>query len=306
MQSGGFEKEPAGGIRLAAASGVPEGRTAPAAANLAREPHMMQPESRSVHVFIASDATGITAERVISAALVQFKQIRPTYRRFPQIQTVEQVDALLSEAEGCGAIVIYSIVLRDLREYIRRAVRARGIYAIDLLGPILRRIAKLWNLIPAFRPGLFKGISDESLRLAESIDFTLKHDDGLNLESAGEADLIILGVSRTSKTPTSLYLACNHNLKVANYPIVAEQALPEAIAGRKVRKFGFTISPEKLAVIRRKRLLYAGPTPYADIEEIRREVLYSHRIFRRLKNIQIVDVTNCSIEETAERIVAGL
>ena len=260
-------------------------------------------KNKKVHVLIVSDATGVTAERVISAALVQFEEIRPIYRKFSQVQTKEQIDAILSVAQKHDAIVIYSLVAQELRMYLGREKRQRNVYAIDLLGPLLKRLGRQLNLIPVSRPGLYKGLDEESLRLSESIDFTLSHDDGLNIETLHDADLVILGVSRTSKTPTSLYLSCNNNLKVANVPIIPNEPPPEQIFAAKTRKVGFTIAPEKVALIRHKRLAYTGSSDYTDIELIREEILYSHKIFRRIPGLQVIDVTNRSIEEFAEQIV---
>ena len=125
-----------------------------------------------------------------------------------------------------------------------------------------------------FRPGLLRTVGEESIRVAEAIDFTLKHDDGQGIDDIGRADLILLGVSRTSKTPTSLYLSCNYSLKVANVPIVPEIPLPKKIFTLKRRKIGFTIAPEWLASIRMKRLKYAGPMDYTDLKRIRNELAH--------------------------------
>lgn len=263
----------------------------------------MNPPKRKAHVFIISDATGITAERVISAVLVQFKRIKPTFKRFPYIKTKEQIENILDRAEKLEAIVIFSLVSQELRRWIRKEKRRKDIYTIDLLGPLLDRMGRLWDMIPAFHPGLLKGLGEESIRLAESIDFTLKHDDGQGIKTLGKADLIIIGVSRTSKTPTSLYLSCNNGLKVANAPIIPDMQLPKKIFTLKRRKVGFTIAPERLAFIRQRRLEYAGPTDYLDIKSIKRELEYSHRIFRQIDGLQVVDVTHSSIEEIANKIV---
>ena len=157
-------------------------------------------------------------------------------------------------------------------------------------------------MIPVFRPGLLEGLGEESIRLAESIDFTLRHDDGQGIETLGRADLIILGVSRTSKTPTSLYLSCNNGLRVANVPIIANVQPPKKIFTLKRRKVGFTIAAERLAFIRQKRLKYAGSSGYTDLRHIRSELEYSHRIFRKIGDLQVIDVTNSSIEEIANKV----
>ncbi|MEW6214824.1 MAG: pyruvate, water dikinase regulatory protein [Nitrospirota bacterium] len=265
----------------------------------------MSPPKKKVHVFIVSDATGITAEMVISAVLVQFKEIEPTFKKFPYIKTKEQINEILTQAEAVKGIVIYSLVSQELRAWIRKGKRKIDVYTIDLLGPLLDRIRKLWNLNPILSPGLLRGIGEESIRLAESIDFTLRHDDGQGIETLEKADLIILGVSRTSKTPTSLYLSCNNNLRVANVPIILGIKPPNKVFALKTQGVGFTIAPERLAFIRQKRLKYAGSTDYTDITHIKKELEYSHRIFNQIKGLQVIDVTNSSIEEIANKIIEG-
>ncbi len=242
---------------------------------------------------------------VINAVLVQFKDVKPVFKKFPYIKTKEQIKAILDQAHAVQGIIIYSLVSQDLRTWIRRERRATDIYAIDLLGPIIDRIRKTWNLIPLLEPGLLRGISEESLRLAESIDYTLKHDDGQGVETLGKADLIILGVSRTSKTPTSLYLSCNHGMKVANVPIILGMRPPDKVFTLKTPKIGFAIEPDRLAFIRRRRMKYTEAGDYADVRHIRLELDYSEQVFSQIKDLHIIDVTHNSIEEVANRIMEG-
>ncbi len=263
----------------------------------------MRPPKKKIHIFIVSDSTGMTAEMVMNAVLVQFKDVKPVFKKFPYIKTKEQIKAILNQAHAVQGIVIYSLVSQELRAWIRRERRETDIYAIDLLGPIIDRIRKMWNLIPLLEPGLLRGIGEESLRLAESIDYTLKHDDGQGVETLGKADLIILGVSRTSKTPTSLYLSCNHGMKVANVPIILGMKPPDKVFTLKTPKIGFTIELDRLAFIRRKRLKYAETSDYLDVTHIREELDYSERIFNEIKDLQVIDVTHSSIEEVANRIM---
>lgn len=263
----------------------------------------MSPPKQKVYVFIVSDATGITAERVISAVLLQFKQIKPVFKRFPYIKTKGQVEDILARAQERQGIVIYSLVSQELRRWLNRKDKNRAICSIDLLGPLLKQMGRLWNMIPACRPGLLQGLDEESIRLAEAIDFTLKHDDGHGVRDLGKADVIVLGVSRTSKTPTSLYLSCNHGLKVANIPIIPNVEPPKKIFSLKRRKVGLTISPERLAFIREKRLKYAGSVDYTDLASIRQELAFCQGIFTRINGLQVIDVTHSSIEEIANNIV---
>lgn len=265
----------------------------------------MTSSKKDIFVFIVSDATGITAERVMNAVLLQFNDVNPIFKKFPYIKTKEQILSILHQAKSVDGIIAYSLVSPELRGLIRKQKRQMNIFAIDLLGPLMDKISKLWNLMPVLSPGLLKGISDESIRLAEAIDFTLKHDDGQNLETIVDADIIIFGVSRSSKTPTSLYISCNHSLKVGNIPLYEGVEIPKPVLKSKAYKVGFRISPDKLVFIRTQRLRYAGEIDYTDIDSIRREVSHSLRIFNTIKGIEIIDVTNLSIEEVAEKIIEG-
>jgi len=264
---------------------------------------MRLPRKR-IHIFIVSDSTGATAEMVINAVLVQFKDVEPVFKKFPFIRTKEQIRAILIQAHEVKGVVIYSLVSQQLRAWVRKEKRLMDIYALDLLGPILDRIRKQWDLTPLLEPGLLRGIGEESLRLAESIDFTLKHDDGQGVETLEKADILILGVSRTSKTPTSIYLSCNEGLKVGNVPLIPDMRPPEKVFTLpKVQKIGFTISPERLAFIRQKRVKYGGMDYYLDETMIRNELAFSRRIFNQIKGLEIIDVTSSSIEEVASKIV---
>jgi hypothetical protein len=258
---------------------------------------------KKIQVFIISDATGLTAEMVISAVLLQFNEIEPVFKKFPYIKTMEQVRAILDQAEAVQGIVIYSLVSQELRAWIRKEIRKLNLFAVDILGPHLDRIGKMWNLNPTFVPGRRRRVSEESIRLAESIDFTLRHDDGQSIETLQDADIVLLGVSRTSKTPTSLYLSCNFTLKVANVPLIEGIKPPDAIFALNMQKVGLTIAPERLAFIREKRMKYAAARDYLDINRIAKELEYSEKIFHQIQGIQVIDVTHSSIEEVANKII---
>lgn len=257
---------------------------------------------KKVQVFIISDATGFTAEMLISAVILQFQEVEPVYKKFPYMKNEEQIRVILDQAHALDAIVIYSLVSKELRLWIRREIRKLNLFAVDMLGPHLERIGKMWNLNPAFIPGRRRRVSEESIRLSESIDFTLKHDDGQNVESLQDADVVLFGVSRTSKTPTSLYLSCNYTLKVGNVPLIEGIKPPDQIFSLTMQKVGLTIAPDRLAFIRERRMKYAAARDYLDITRIERELEYSNKIFQQIKDIQVIDVTYSSIEEVANKI----
>lgn len=254
-----------------------------------------------LRVFVISDATGRTAESVITAALLQFPRIEPRITRFPNVRTKEQILSILDRARQTKGIVIYSLVVPELREFIQREGTKRELILFDLIGPILERVRKLFNLIPTSTPGLLEHVRAESLRAAEAIEFTMRHDDGLGLETIDQAHLIILGVSRVSKTPTSLYLACNQFLRVANVPVLPNQELPQEVVRSDVPKVGLIIQPEQLIEIRRQRARYAPD--YADPHAVLEELEHCTRLFRKIPGMPVIDVTHLSIEESASRIM---
>jgi hypothetical protein len=260
---------------------------------------------RNIRVHVVSDATGITAERVIQAVLVQFDQwVEPTIQRHAHVKTTRQLERILNEAERREGVVIYSLVTRSLREWMDKESSRRDIEIIDLLGQIMTRMTRRFRVMPSMHPGLLTVAGEESIRLAESIDFTLKHDDGAHPETLGRAKIILVGVSRTSKTPTSLYLACNQNIKVANVPIVRGVDPPAKLFKlKRPTLIGLTISPEKLVSVRQKRFSKTPVDDYMDVQSVRRELAACHQIFERIPNLRVIDVTNRSIEEIASRIV---
>ncbi|MBU2551119.1 MAG: kinase/pyrophosphorylase [Proteobacteria bacterium] len=266
---------------------------------------MKNQNRRKVNVLVVSDATGITAERVIQAVLVQFStDVEPVIRRFGHVKTVGQLQRILDMAENERGVVIYSLVSNDLRNWIERQKRSWGIEFIDLLGPLIDRMIKLFGISPSMHPGLLGLLGEESIRLAESIDFTMRHDDGRDIRTLGQADLIIVDLSRTSKTPTSLYLSCNHNLKAANVPIVLGVRPPRKIFTlKRPRKVGFFIEASKLSSIRRRRFKTVPVQDCVDVRYNARELDYCRGVFDRIEGIQIVDVTNCSIEEVSKQVM---
>lgn len=261
-------------------------------------------ERRRAPVFILSDATGITAERVINAALVQFKEtLAPEYLRFPFIKSEQEIKEVMAQAEADQGIVIYSLAQANLRAIAKEEQRRSTAYTIDLLGPLLDQIGKRLNAAPSLRPGLMDDYGDDSLNLVQAIHYTLRHDDGQRPEELHQADMIILGVSRTSKTPTSLFLACHHNLKVANVPIIQGIEPPWELFTAPGRKIGFTITPARLSFLRRQRFKNGALPVYTDREAIIDELKYCQQIYNRVPGLELIDVTNTPIEETANRII---
>jgi regulator of PEP synthase PpsR (kinase-PPPase family) len=265
----------------------------------------MSPPKIEVPVHVVSDATGMSAERMARSVLVQFhKVLNPRFTRYPFVKTTKDLRQVLDRAEGDGGILAYTVVDRSLRTYLEREGHKRGIEMVDFLGPMLGQMISMFRVNPVLDKNLLRRILGEvSLSLAEAIEFTLRHDDGQGLETLGHADIIILGVSRTSKTPTSLYLSCNNNLKVANVPIILGMEPPKKLFTlKKPRMVGLTIAADKLSLIRRSRFQQAKLSSYHDLAAVNRELAYSHELFERIKDLQVIDVSNRSIEAVANLI----
>jgi regulator of PEP synthase PpsR (kinase-PPPase family) len=258
-------------------------------------------------VFIVSDALGETAELVARAALSQF-EASARVRRFPHVEDEASLRECLDVVEATPhAMVVYTVVVPHLRERLASELGQRGIYAVDLMGPLLDYLEVLFERPPTRRPGLLHRLDDAYFRRVESVEFAVRYDDGKDPRGVLRADLVLCGVSRTSKTPLSMYLA-NRRLKVANVPLVPEAAPPEELFQVDPRRVvGLTIDPDVLQAIRRVRLRTIGlpeQGPYADRDRILRELEYAHGVFRRV-GCRVVDVTHRAVEETAERVVGG-
>ncbi|MBI5521401.1 MAG: pyruvate, phosphate dikinase/phosphoenolpyruvate synthase regulator [Desulfarculus sp.] len=261
---------------------------------------------KHLYAHIISDATGIAAERAARLALVQFhKRYEAVFVRHAFIKTTKQLAKIIDLAESQEGVVVYSIVHRSLREWLDKERPRRGIEMVDLVGPVMEQVGRRFHMKPDLdRKLLHRVLGDASLRLAESIDFTLRHDDGLGEDTIGNADIIILGVSRTSKTPTSLFISCNHSQKVANVPIILGVKPPTKIFQlQRPLMVGLTIAPEKLALIRRGRFKGTMLDGYCDLPTISAELAYAQQIFAKVKNIHIIDVTDRPIEEVASLIM---
>ena len=268
------------------------------------------PTSRAGHprvrqVVVVSDATGRTAEMVVKAALVQFQGVDVQLHLRPHLSSAAGVRAAAQEAGKLGGLIVHTIVSSELRNLMLTEGRARGVPTIDLLGPLLLRLEDLLHLQPMAKPGLFREMDQEYRRRFEVVEFTVKHDDGQDPRGLLQADVVLVGVSRTSKTPLSMFLA-GRGLRVANVPIVHSLPLPEELGRVDPRKVvGLTIRAERLLELRRARLqqMETPPKfPYADPRQIWAELDYAQARFQQA-GWPVVDVTDKSIEEVAAEIL---
>ena len=260
----------------------------------------------TIHIHVVSDATGIGSERLARAALVQFRdRLAPVFHRHPFVKSTRELEKILDEVEAHQGVVLYTINDKTLRQWFDDAQYDRAVEFIDMLGPLLKRIGRKYQTRPLLDSSLLaEALGAKELQLAQAIDFTLAHDDGKNLESMEEADIVILGVSRTSKTPTSIYLSSHYCLRVANIPLIQNIGpSPEIFKLKKPFIVGLTISPEKLARVRRERLKADAMNNYYDIKSINRELLWARQIFKRIRGILVIDVTDRTVEEVSNRIM---
>jgi hypothetical protein len=256
-------------------------------------------------VMVASDATGHTAEVVVRAALVQFRGAKVQVHVRSHLRTAGDVRRCVRDAHQAGGLIVHTLVSAEMRSVMLTEARAQRVPTIDLLGPLLLRLEDLLALQPLAKPGLFRDMDAEYRRRFEVMDFTVRHDDGQGAEGLLQADVVVVGVSRTSKTPLSIFLAWR-GLRVANVPIVHGLPLPEELARVPPRKvIGLTIKPERLLELRRSRLqqMETPPKfPYVDVRQIWTELEHARDLCGRA-GWPLVDVTDKSVEEVAAEVL---
>lgn len=261
---------------------------------------------QETRVYILSDSLGETAERVAHGAAIQFENA-PNIRveRVPYVVNQEGIDRVLARAVPGTAVIVYTMVRPELREYLAREAEMRHIPHVDVMGPVLAAFEAVVKSPPRLIPGLSHRLDQEYFARVEAVEFAVKYDDGKDSKGIREADVVLLGVSRTSKTPVSLYLA-NHRLKVANVPLVPEVPVPgEVFREGRQKAVGLVIEPELLMSIRRQRLKSLGlgtSAQYATMDRIMLELDYAWDVFNRLK-CPVIDVSNHAVEETATRVL---
>lgn len=255
-------------------------------------------------IVIVSDGTGETAYRVMRAALAQFKDTLVGFKWQQGVRSIEQVDEVVATAASLGALIAYSLVLPDLRQELVERSRVRGVECFDVIGPALLHLSDWLGAAPMQQPGLAHQIDADYFQRIVAMEFMVQHDDGRNPDQLDQADLVLVGVSRTSKTPLSVYFAYRGWL-VGNVPIVLGIEPPPLLFQlARERVIGLSVRPERLAALRgeRQRRMGMGGS-YADPATIREEMLYAQSIFTR-GGWAIVDMSVRSIEEAAAEILA--
>ncbi|AUX35213.1 MULTISPECIES: pyruvate, water dikinase regulatory protein [Sorangium] len=258
---------------------------------------------------VLSDSTGETAEKAVRAALLQYPDAGVQIRLHTRVRTPEVARPVLERAAREGALVVFTVVSPELREFVHASTAQLNIEAIDLIGSLIVRLGTFLDREPINLPSAMLPLSEEYFRRIEAVEFAVKSDDGKEPRNFKRADIVLVGVSRTSKTPLSTLLA-QRGLKVANFPLVLGVAPPpELMDAPQDRVVGLTIGIDQLCEIRQARLRQLGmpaETNYAMREHVRQELDYASRLFAAHPEWPVVDVTGRAIEETAVIILEHL
>ncbi|MBD7913490.1 MULTISPECIES: pyruvate, water dikinase regulatory protein [Clostridium] len=253
-------------------------------------------------IFAVSDSIGETSNQVAVAAASQFKEDIEV-RRLPYIKTLEDVEDVMKAIDNCEkAMIISTIITVNVREYLTQKAIEKNIFVINVLGPIINVAATLLNKVPEYNPGAMWSTDEEYFKRIEAMEFAMQYDDSKDYRGLKNSDVILVGLSRTSKTPLCMYLA-NKGLKAINIPLVPEVGVPEELYKIDKKKiFGLTINPLQLIEIRKRRLDKFHRIPsdieYAGDARVLEEFDFADKIIRKL-GCKTIDVTQRAIEDTA-------
>lgn len=265
-------------------------------------------ESPEIEIFLISDSSGETALTVAQTAVAQFPDLQVKYQRFPFIQTESILGGILNLAAKKNAVLYYTLVTSSLSEQVINFTTEHHLQAFDCIQPAMTVLANRSGLTPASIPSMNHSLTDTYFDRIGAMEFAVAYDDGKDPTGLLKADLVILGVSRTSKTPLSLFLA-NRGIKVANLPLSPKSQLPDELWRVNPGKIiGLTNSPKVLRRIRQQRMISYGlpaESAYSDTEKIKAELKYADEIYQKIGCLEI-NVANKSIEETATLILESL
>ena len=258
-----------------------------------------------LNLHLLSDSTGETLEMIAKAALAQFEDKDVVRHFWPMVRSRQHLDRIVEEFKAKPGLVLYTLVNEDIREHLEDRARALGLKHVDALEAVTAALEERLGQEAVGKPGRQHAMDEAYFARVDAIQFTIAHDDGIGWENWEEADIVLAGVSRTSKTPTSIYLA-NRGYKTANIPLVVEAPPPDKLFGlKRPMVVGLTTAPDRLVQIRRNRLLSLNEkteTSYVDAERVKNEVAFARRMFAD-NGWPVIDVTRRSIEETAAAVI---
>lgn len=257
---------------------------------------------RTLHLHVISDSHGETADVVSKSVFMQYPDVDYTITRHAFIRSVDDITSIMQALSDTPVLVIYTLVIEELREHLEYMAYRLGIKCIDVMGPVMDAVTDFLGSEPEGRAGRVERLDDDYFKRIDAIEFAVKYDDGKDYRGVLKADLTLIGISRTSKTPLSMYMA-NRGYKVANIPLVPEVEPPKELFQIDRRRIiGLVADPNRLNGIRSERLRAMGLAPgasnYAQMDRIRMELLHSEEVMRKLR-CQVIDVSSRAIEETA-------
>ncbi len=265
-------------------------------------------EKKKVNIFVISDSIGETAYNLVQAAVVQFPDVDFDIQQYPLVRTASLLDGILKRAKRVDAMIIHTLVLKELSKRIESYCEENSLQCVGALDRLLRMFEKRTSISPKLEVGLNHHTDKDYFKRIECMEFAVNFDDGKDPSGFTQADIVLLGVSRTSKTPLSLYLA-NKGYKVANLPLVPKAKIPDELYEIDRQKiFGLTNDPAILNSIRRQRMVAYGLNPdshYSNLENINNELNFSQELYRKLGCL-VINTANKSIEETATLIMESL
>lgn len=257
--------------------------------------------NNSTVIYVLSDSIGETGEHVAKAAISQFNSGVYETRRFPYITDEYQIIEILEEAKNERCMIVFTIVVEDLKRFLINKAKEYNIQTVDIMTPILNGMQNIVGFEPKREPGLIRKLDEKYFRKVDAIEFAVKYDDGKDTRGIKKADIVLIGISRTSKTPLSMYLAHN-NIKVANIPLVPEVSPPDELFEiDSTRIIGLTANPFKINEIRKERLKALGLSDnanYASMDRILSEIRYAEELMKNL-DCKVIDVSVKAVEETA-------
>lgn len=264
--------------------------------------------TRRNYIYVVSDSLGDTAEKVAIATAEQFRDVEYEIVKFPYVTQPDQIDDLITSTKGKNALILFTLVIKDLREKLIDLCEENAILYHDIMEPVLGNLKILFDADPVLKPGIIHKLDKDYFDRVEAVEFAVKYDDGKDIRGIKKADIVLIGISRTSKTPLSMYMA-HKNIKVANIPLVPEVEVPKEIYNIDPKKIiGLINTPEKLNEIRIERLKALGlrnNAKYANMDRIIEELEYAHKVYSKI-GCKVIDVSNKAVEETANIIIDSI
>lgn len=269
----------------------------------------MSNRDNQLTIFVISDSIGETGELIAKSSARQFESENYEIIRYPYHNSIDQIKPVLEKASRIkNSLIVYTNVVKETREFIKEKTRELNLHTVDVMGEPMRQIEDILGYEPLREPGLIRRLDENYFKKVECVEFAVKYDDGKDPRGAKKSDICLVGISRTSKTPLSMYLA-NKLYKVANIPLVPEVPVPNEVYEKDVdRIIGLTANPEKIISVREQRLKSLGLTSgakYANYARIKEELNYSKQVMEEL-GCFVIDVSDKAIEETAEIIINHL